>query len=636
LTGDAAVLTIDADRGFVAAAVRDRHTQSMLKRGFFGFVSKRLGDAGAPQTFEIWPAAPNSPSSASSVAQAVAIRGGDLCITFSPDTTVTPQLAAAFINAIRYDNSDRNPCLLQKHGRLRLRHVHGSETVVLFTLHIRPVDDPTEITVDLPVATVTYRPGTTEREPWSRPLARLVSRYRDKFKDLQPIAKLFPESSNSSYEASASAETMFSAPRIGVMPLLPAHHVTIDDPDTDFWDGGRVVVRCLKGWLSCCRIDLLSVEQQRILWVTSPTVSRFLVTRDDATGDLFLCRDPAADETVREHIGTLHLHPLRRASVGAGQPQGRSAKADASAPLNDAPESAQDTSGAEFGYFQHDAPQDLLGAEEGPLEVLRVDFIKPAYDGAPERINLDAVRYLCSCIGFWTARDVGPYDAATSLRFEVSIADARNQSNAGVATIPVDLHPRMLTCPMAESPNAATVNQWRQMSEAPVPYNVVLAYSTRSSSAATGGEPVFPTMNVNVSEKEKLKEGTFVEIFFSQGQQPKDVLSLKFAGTNFVATSDGFLVFGREGTVGRLFTMPHYIRMDVQTPSKATTFKRLQQLLRCVHFRIDADTRDNGVVLGDRTLTVSLCEGRRDLYDRLECTVGHFVITVQDLPPRRD
>jgi hypothetical protein len=427
-------------------------------------------------------------------------------------------------------------------------------------------------------------------------------------------------------------------------------HVSIDDPDTEYFDGGCITVTCETGWLPQCSVDLLNAAQQTKLFSAASGNFDDASFSIDVTSDDVVCVRFAGANAPTLRIGRIVSRAGTRLMRGDSLHR-RDTGADAAEPLNDAdPNGADETpTGADLGTdVAPDAAASTSNATTTavhvPVMVLEIQLDDHRGDAAdPWVCELRFVRRLVHCVAFAVPNAAAyPLSEVVEQKYAVSIVDPRNPTQNAVGSMALQLQPRLLHVPLESSPNAPAIAQWRLMCSSaspplpPPPADLVLAYSTRTTTGATGGEPLLPTATVNVSDKEKLLPGAFFEVFISAGSAPKDVLTLKFGGTQFVATSDGHIVVGREGNFGRLFASPQYIRVDVPAATKAATYRRLQQLLRCLHFKVDAESRDVGMVPGDRTVVLAVGEGKLDLFGRPEVTVSHFTVTVQDLPARRE
>jgi hypothetical protein len=150
--------------------------------------------ARAHQAFEVWPSASSPSSGNAPVAYVTVQRGGALSVWYAPSAPPTPDSLRVFLRSLRYSNTDNNPHLLSKGVLVTLRDADGSQSYIPIDVRIEAVDDPTEIQVRYSKPVV-YRPLTTETEPWPKALAKMVSRLRDRFRELHPIAKWFPEAS---------------------------------------------------------------------------------------------------------------------------------------------------------------------------------------------------------------------------------------------------------------------------------------------------------------------------------------------------------------------------------------------------------------------------------------------------------
>lgn len=617
----AAMVADDVDRGSQWHVVASSHRRQLDVHGADStFVecaaaAKRATDGAvatsAAQAFEVLALDEETPST---VAHVLLRRGGAMVTAFAPGVDVGTERCAVFLQSLRYANTDRNPHILNKTLIVTMTQRDGSQTTATVGVRIIPFDDPTEITLQYPAAQH-FRLRTTETEPWTKGAMKHVGRFRERFKELQGIAKHFPESSLPPADGTEAVEGR-SAPRLGALLLFNPQYTEIDDPDTDFWDGGSVTITCTAGWMPACRVCLIDSAAQSQLKKQHPKLAGYTASVEGTT-------------LTVEHDGeSFAVGAVAAAARAATGGPGGASSHDAENPLNDGD--------ARPNPDDEDAA-DVVGTTvaDGPVDAFSITFAPQPAAGEP-RVSLAMLRYIVSCIGFSTT--VAPPQPVKQA-YTITIRDAANPK-PGKATFKLDVLPQLLTFHTPESTNMVSILEWRKQLEAnnapPPPRNLVLAYSTRSTTAPTGGEPLFPSLNLNVNEREKLLPGAFFEAYIASGFNPKDCINLKFAGTQFVMTSDGWVMAGREGALGRFYYTPQYIRLDVPVQSKATTYRRLAQLIRSLHFKIDAESRDGGIVPGDRVITIVVGEGKRDVFERLECTVMQVVVTVQDLPIRRE
>ena len=631
-----------------------------------------LSAAGGPSSLAVPRGAGRRASSIVSthIATCVLQREGPLSIVLhaggsSQATAATSTTVSRFLRCLKFSNVDRDPRVLSgKRAVVTLRCAEGV-SAVFCRVTIAPFDDPTEIVTQRP--NLIYRSRATEREPYSKAIARMLMRNRERMVSRdstgaqiigiqQDRSLLCPEvsrtvinalsnASNPGDPASPTAMPPQAAggpaiaawgggcpPRLnGSLLLLNPAVTTVSDPDTYSWDGGTVTVtatgvvsRFVQQW----RLRFLLHEGQEVVRSSCPGLvpSENVTLACDMTthvlsaqvGDRALVKIADIDfydgSGAISPIGTLPAE-------GCG---GAVNQSDPAAPANDASPPEEPAAAA---------------TATGPsvtFPVLRVRFASLPHpqdpDVDPPLIPRAVLTAVLNSLCFEETMAVP--QSETKISFRIEVRDVRNPT-PGIVAVSVEHLP-----PALRLHGGWSAPPDNPQAPHPAP-DVACVLPTRAIASSSGsnvsGEPIFPFITVVSNDKDnKLQPGGFLEVFIASGASPRDVLHLKFQGSPFVLTSDSQILSGRDGPVGKLFVLPHALRIEVREVSKAATMKRLQMLLRCVHFKCDTDAREPHVPMGDRTVHIAVSDGRIDAFGRLEVSHIACSVSVQELPFKRD
>jgi hypothetical protein len=285
----------------------------------------------------------------------------------------------------------------------------------------------------------------------------------------------------------SSATTVFDAtgpsdpcpPRLDGLPLFMPHRVTIVDPDTEYLDGGSISVTCESGWLACCGVDLLSPDQQCTLWSFAGTAcpdadfqQTVLEIAEDnvlyATTNAENAHDPAA--VTKERLGVVVVRSSIARPPGSTGKEAKDAAANPNEPMND-PDRVPTAAPPPPPPREASTPVGDPLARRPPLEaakaptVFEVEFDAHAGDAVdPWVVTLTLVRQLVHSIALAVNRaDVDRIADSAKQRFSLCVVDQRNSEHPGIASLTVDLQPRLFAVPLFGSPNAASIQQWRGM-----------------------------------------------------------------------------------------------------------------------------------------------------------------------------
>ena len=210
---------------------------------------------------------------------------GTLVVSFA-HWEVSGAALLSIIRGIRYSNTNRNPLLLKKVISLALVTSTEGTSAALMEVGIEPFDDPTEITLLRPQ--LRYVSDTTECEPYNKAQLRIVSRAREK----NGITKKFAETSLVPVDQGGCC------PRLGCLCLFHPSTTTIEDPDTECWDGGSVRLFSTDVAAPFGTTRFMSRDQQHLFHslVKTPTDKRYILTESEE-GDLQI-------EVPNESVGT--------------------------------------------------------------------------------------------------------------------------------------------------------------------------------------------------------------------------------------------------------------------------------------------------------------------------------------------
>jgi hypothetical protein len=578
---------------------------------------------------------------------------------------VSSSTVLELIQSISYENTNRAPVQLERRVLLSVLHSSGGESYYVQRFRIVPFDDPTEIVTEWPA--LCHRHGATEVEPYQdAAMCRMLLEMR---KGVGPggggPSPCLPESSHLLHEPDRAC----CVPRIGGLLLFSPWLSTVFDPDTETWDGGSVRVVATKNSHSAGGgyVSLLSEAAQE-------TMRSVLMPRFHCVPSIYTLHVEERSHGVTQLFVSVSTSPSHL--PGGAKRALLATITTPMVPVVVPPEVLEKSSLPDKGKGKQQAPAASASPSTSDILVLNIDF-EPSF--LDRWITADILTYTIQCLAFF-GNDVPPGDAQIAAskpitrHFRVEVRDAENPL-CGWANVSVECRPRMVAMlphPLGLLPPS--------LSEGLDPALVVL-YSLQENAKSVLGEALFSRAVVGVQDKEKVCGG-FIEVCVlpEGGSSHGDMLMVHFGQSGISVSADGTLK-GKEGALGRLYSGPGYLRIDLPgypfegtavrraaagsktgvsprgnsvgcdgavdpiTPRRAAeqqlqgnskrpgiSGKRLQQLLQSIRLRVASGGSQAEGSLGSdslispRRVSVTVSDGRSDPCGRLEAS--NFTLTI--------
>lgn len=647
---------------------------------------------------------------------------------------VQPQaVIQKLLSCVAFRSTSRNPSILQKRITFTLVHPISGRTMVFLKLNIDPVDDPTEMTTLKPQISV--RANSTETEPYTEPMIQAIWAQRARY-GVHPampessIASLLTLSEKASSVSAAFMNTAACLPRWDIIPVLPSWCTTVFDPDTIYWDGGRIelhtstvtfdgasftskVTPAMRQQLQSSFRILSAMEQQELL----SNIERFGIgLGGSASGEVPPESQPSSKWVLHTRQSTQSSRDLsiwiqERGGGGVGR-----LLATVKAPEEGtSPTTAGEGhgSGASSLLVRIEFSDDLLDGEKWiTVDMLAAVFNSICVERAdllrlvePAPMNISTTSTVLTSTSTSVAAVVPVMRNSMVFPISVRVWDPVNPK-CGETSVSLEVCAPLLSWPVctdssapgsphedasspsssvkerrlslqSKTPNARPVSQdaLRQFT----PEGSFIVYTSLREATAVQGELCFQNLTIRIPDKDRVGGG-FVELIALQGHRPEDRFTVLPPSNQMVITTDG-IITSKEGNLGRIYgnnsTTGPYLRIDlsgywfegtkkmnynaskqdlvappgidpVTGGGRISTFggiawskqvagrvsgKRLSTLLRSIYFRTEpADGVGASTLVGTRQFVLNVCDGRYDVYGRLEVSSIPLVIQVIDAP----
>jgi hypothetical protein len=515
---------------------------------------------------------------------------------------VQPQaVIQKLLSCLAFRSTSRNPSILQKRITLTLVHPVSGRTMVFLKLNIDPVDDPTEITTLKPHLSIRSR--TTEEEPYSEAMMQSIwaQRTRHGVHFAMPessIATLVTLSDRSSGQTSGSAANVAACvPRWGMIPLLPSWSTTVFDPDTVFWDGGRIELHTshvtLDGanFTSKVTPGMRQQLQSSLRLLTAPEqreLRGYILKYGLGTGGGGEV-PPESQPSAKWVLHTRQAQPgTQDLSILIEQSSGGASRVLATLKFS------EDTSDASTLLLSVHFSDELVDGEKW----VTVDMIAAVLNSiCVERADaLRLVEVQPMNTSATTASTIASNvpGAQSSLRnsyvfpIHIRVWDPLNPK-CGEATVSLELNAPMVSWPQCmtdsvpgsphEDPSPTSSAKERRLSlptkttrtqEAAqqfTPEGDFIVYTSLRELTAVQGEACFQALTIRIPDKDRVGGG-FLELIPLSGHRPEDRFTVLPPSNQMVITTDG-VITSKEGNLGRIYgnnnssSAAPYLRVDL-------------------------------------------------------------------------